>query len=76
MNKPVYRSGKKQKQKPFVKVMINTRNSKRINIKKVKNDIKIINCGEGEYENIDSFFLECVWAYMTISLKQGDIGRG
>ena len=49
--------------------MINTKDSKRTNF-------KIIKCGEGNQENLDFFFfLECVRPYMTIRLKQADIGR-
>ena len=49
LNKPAYRSqsgGKKKK--PTVKVMINTRNSKKTNMKMLKKDFKIIECGEGK----------------------------
>ena len=38
----------KEKKKPIVKVMINTRNSKRTNMKMLKKDFKIIKCGEGK----------------------------
>ena len=36
--------------------MINTRNSKRTNVKMLKKDFEIIECGEGKEENLDSFF--------------------
>ena len=29
----------------------------------VKEDIKIIKCGEREYKNVVFYFKECVWAY-------------
>ena len=35
---------------------MNTRNSKRRNMKLLKKDFKITECGEGEYENLDYFF--------------------
>ena len=54
VNKPVYKSKRNLKKKPIVKVMINTRNSKRINMKMLKKDIKIIKYGEGTKENPDS----------------------
>ena len=47
LNKPVYRS-KRKKKKPIVKTTINTRNSKRTNMKMLKKDIKIIKCGEAK----------------------------
>ena len=58
--KPVYRS-KRKKTPNIVKAMINTRNSRRINRKMLKKDIKIIICGVGK-ENKKLFFfsnLEC-----------------
>ena len=69
LNKPVYRSKmkKKKKNKGIVKVMTNTRNSKRVNIKMVKKkDIKIIKYGEGKLENLDYpffFFRKCLSLY-------------
>ena len=45
LNKPAYRS-KKWGKKTTVKAMINTRNSKRINMKMLINDIKIIKYGQ------------------------------
>ena len=36
--------------------MINTRNSKRTNMKMLKKDFKITKCGEGKKQNLDSFF--------------------
>ena len=35
--------------------MINTRNNKRANMKMLKKDFKIIECGEGKQENLDIF---------------------
>ena len=46
LNKPVNRS--KRRGEPTVKEMINTRNSKRTKMKKLKKDFKIIECGEGK----------------------------
>ena len=65
-----------EKRKTIVKLTINTRNSKRIIMKMLKKDFKIIKCGEGKQENLDFFFPECVCIYMTVRLKQADIGRG
>ena len=45
LNKPVYGS-KRGEKKTTAKVMINIRNSKRIHIKMLKKDLKIIECGE------------------------------
>ena len=59
LNKPIYRSERKKK-KAIVKMMINTINSKRTDMKMLKKDFKIIECGEGKYESLDSFFLVCV----------------
>ena len=48
-NKPVYRSkGRGRGGEPIVKVMINTRNNKRTNMKMLKKDFKIIKYGEGK----------------------------
>ena len=47
LNKPVYRS-KRKKIKAIVKVTISTRNSKRTNMKMLKKNFKIIECGEGK----------------------------
>ena len=46
LNKPVYIS--KREKKSIVKAMTNTKNSKRINMKILKKDIKIIKCGDRE----------------------------
>ena len=62
LKKQVYRS--KRKKKTMVKVTVNTRNSKRINM--FKKDIKIIKCGEGDQENLD-FFLKNVFDPMRLS---------
>jgi len=32
--------------------------------------------GKEKSKNFSFFFLECVWTYMTISLKQADTGGG
>ena len=48
LNKPVCRSKRGKKKNPIVKAMINTRDSKRTNMKMLKKDFKIINCGEGK----------------------------
>ena len=48
LNKPVYRSKRKKKTTTtIVKAMINTWKSKRIFMKILKKDIKIIKCGDG-----------------------------
>jgi len=46
LNEPVYRSTREKK--AIVKGMINTRNSKGTNVKMLKKDFKIIECGKGE----------------------------
>ena len=45
-NKLVYRY--KREKKPTVKVTLNTRNSKRTNMKLLKKDFNIIKCREGK----------------------------
>ena len=40
--------------------MINTRNSKRTNMKMLKKDFKIIKCGEGKEEKSKHFFFNNV----------------
>ena len=47
LNKPVYRS-KSGEGETTIKVMINTRYSKRTKMKIKKKDFKIIECGEGK----------------------------
>ena len=44
LNKSVYRA-KRKKAHIFVKVTINTRNNKRMNMMMLKKDFKIIKCG-------------------------------
>ena len=56
--------------------MINTRKSKRIKKNMFKKDIKIIKNGEGKVRKSRLYYLECIRAYVTIRLKQADIGRG
>ena len=48
LSKPTYRSKRGGKQNTTVKAIINTRNSKRIHMKMLKKDYKIIECGEGK----------------------------
>ena len=48
LNKPAYRSKRGKKKKPTIKVMINTMNSKRRNMKMLKKDFKLTECGEGK----------------------------
>ena len=61
LNKPADRSKRGEKQETTVKAMINTRNSKRTNMKILKKDLKSIECREGKLENTDSFFFNNVF---------------
>ena len=74
LNKPVCKS-KKKKKNTILKATIITRNSKRANMKVLKNNFKIIKCGE-EKKRKSRIFLKICRAYTTIRLKQVDRGRG
>ena len=71
LNKPVYRP-KRKKRKPTCKSENKHKEEQRV---KGYQDHKMH--GRKLRESIlSSFFLEYVWAYMIIGLKQADIGRG
>ena len=48
LNKPAYRSKREKNKQTTIKAMINTRNSKSTNMKMLKKNFKIIECGEGK----------------------------